>query len=60
MLTYIGEVSNSGMAMRLEITTDINDVVSSGDVPSSELVSGDFIPRQKIFLPMRLTRWQKY
>ena len=44
VLTYIGEMNNSGMAKRLEITTDIGDVIPSSDVPSSELVSGDFIP----------------
>ena len=44
VLTYIGEVSNNGMAMQLEITTAIGDVIPSSDVPSLELVSGDFIP----------------
>ena len=40
VLTYIGEMSNSGMAMRLEITTNIDNVVPSGDEPISELISG--------------------
>ena len=46
MLTYIGEVNNSGIVKRLEITTDIGDVVPSGNMSNSELVSGDFIPHQ--------------
>ena len=44
--SHIGEVSNSGMAMRWEITIDIGDVVPLGDVPGSELVIGDFIPHK--------------
>ena len=44
VLIDIGEVSSNGMAMRLEITVEIGDVVPSSDMPNLELVSGDFIP----------------
>ena len=46
VLTYIGKVSNSGMTMGLEITTDIGDAVPSGDEPNSKLINGDFISHQ--------------
>ena len=44
VLIYISEVSKNGMAMQLEITRDIGNVVLSGDMPNLKLINGDFIP----------------
>ena len=57
MLTYIGTVSNSGMAMQLEIIIDIGDVVPSGDVPSSKLVSGDLSHISSPLLEISRNTW---
>ena len=45
MLTYIGKTSNSGMAKRLKITTDINDVPEGTTLPE-----GRFYPTSIIII----------
>ena len=59
MLTYIDEVSNSGMVIRLEITTYIDDVVPFNYESNSKLVNGDFISHQIIFNQNEVEREEK-